>query len=112
MLGRQLEGDGADARLTDDLPCPVGWAAGAQPPVACRSRRSRSGSGCAVLAVLLFAARDGHAVCNVIPGTTQTFRATQTTIDRPFASPGDVLTLGLDPTCYPIARTFSANPGD
>ncbi|TMA47884.1 MAG: hypothetical protein E6J83_04050 [Deltaproteobacteria bacterium] len=62
--------------------------------------------------VLLFAARDGYAVCNVIPGTTQTFRATQTTIDRPFATPGDVLTLGLDPTCSPIARTFSANPGD
>ena len=61
---------------------------------------------------LLVVDRDGHTVCNVIPGTTQTFRATQTTIDRPFASPGDVLTLGLDPSCYPVARTFSANPGD
>ena len=90
----------------------MGRAARAQSLVARRSFGRGSLSRCAVATVLLFAARDGYAVCNVIPGTTQTFRATQTTIDRPFATPGDVLTLGLDPTCYPIARTFSANPGD
>ena len=98
-----------DAKPSD---APSGWAARAQSLVARRSFDRRSLSRCAVATVLLFAARDAHAVCNVIPGTTQTFRSTQTTIDRPFATPGDVLTLGLDPTCYPIARTFSANPGD
>jgi len=67
---------------------------------------------CTALAVLLVSGRRGFAVCNVIPGTTQTFRATQTTVDRPFASPGDVVALGLDATCYPIARTFSTTPGD
>jgi len=67
---------------------------------------------CTALAVLLVSGRRGFAVCNVIPGATQTFRATQTTVDRPFASPGDFVALGLDPTCYPIARTFSATPGD
>ncbi len=48
----------------------------------------------------------------MIPGTTQTFRASQTTVDRPFASPGDFVTLGLDPTCYTVERTFSLNPAD
>ena len=83
------------------------WAHRPPPP-----RSITIGVCCTALAVLLVSGRGGFAVCNVIPGTTQTFRATQTTIDRPFASPGDVLTLGLDATCYPIARTFSANPGD
>jgi Tol biopolymer transport system component len=64
-----------------------------------------------MLALLLLGRRDGFAVCNVIPGTTQTFRATQTTIDRPFASPGAVLTLMLDPTCQPVDRCFSGTPG-
>ena len=67
---------------------------------------------CTALAVVLVSSRRGFAVCNVIPGTTQTFRASQTTVDRPFASPRDFVELGLDPTCYPIARTFSATPGD
>jgi len=83
--------------------------------LACRLPLRRSitiGVCCTALAVLLVSGRRAFAVCNVIPGTTQTFRATQTTIDRPFASPGDVVALGLDPTCYPIARTFSTTPGD
>jgi len=67
---------------------------------------------CTALLLALIAARRGDAVCNTIPGTTQSFRAAQTTIDRPFASPGEVLTLGLDPTCYPIERSFSSNPRD
>src|SRR5262249_43029192 len=53
-----------------------------------------------------------RAACNVIPVASQTFRASQTTIDRPFAGPGDVVTLGLDPTCYTVERTFSTNPSD
>src|SRR5439155_5310893 len=29
-----------------------------------------------------------------------------------FAGPGDFVTLGLDPTCYTVERTFSTNPSD
>jgi len=82
---------------------------GGQPP---RRRSITIGVCCTALAVVLASGRRGFAVCNVIPGTTQTFRATQTTVDRPFASPGDFVALGLDPTCYPIPRTFSTTPGD
>jgi Tol biopolymer transport system component len=53
-----------------------------------------------------------YACCNVIPGTTQSFRASQTTIDRPFAGPGDFVELTLDPTCSPVAREFSLQPAD
>src|SRR5262245_16434935 len=53
-----------------------------------------------------------HACCNVIPSTTQSFRATETTIDRPFAGPGDFITLGLDPTCHRAERAFSTDPAD
>src|SRR5439155_22745340 len=67
---------------------------------------------CTALALLLVSGRRGFAVCNVIPGTTQTFSATQTTVDRPFAGPQDFVTLGLDPTCYAVERTFSTNPSD
>src|SRR5262249_27776029 len=49
---------------------------------------------------------------NPSPAATQTFRASQTTIDSPFATPGDFVTVGLDPTCYTIERSFSTNPTD
>jgi hypothetical protein len=62
------------------------------------------------LAGLSAPARHANAACNVIPGTTQRFRAAQTTIDRPFATPGDFVTLGLDPKCDTAA--FSSNPAD
>jgi Tol biopolymer transport system component len=53
-----------------------------------------------------------YACCNVIPVATQSFRATQTTVDRPFAGPGDFVTLEIDQTCSSKQRTFSTNPGD
>jgi len=34
-----------------------------------------------------------EAACNIIPGTTQTFRGAIGSVDRPFAGPGDVLEL-------------------
>src|SRR5438876_1167012 len=77
-----------------------------------RRRTIAIGVCCTALAVLLVSSRRGDAVCNVIPGTTQTFRASQTTVDRPFASPGDFVELGLDPTCYAAPREFSTNPGN
>ena len=69
-----------------------------------RDVRSRRGL---TLGLLLRAYRVGigRAACNVIPVASQTFRAIRTTIDRPFAGPGDFVTLGLDPTCYTVERT-------
>jgi hypothetical protein len=64
------------------------------------------------LLLLAYPISVARAACNVIPGPTQTFRASQTTIDRPFAGPGDFVTLGLDPTCSTVERTFSPTPSD
>jgi hypothetical protein len=64
------------------------------------------------LIALAFSEGLAHAACNTIPAATQTFRASQTTIDSPFATPGDFVTVGLDPTCYAIERSFSTNPTD
>src|SRR5712692_3079836 len=75
-------------------------------------RRPRKAAILLPLAAVVAWARLAQATCNVIPGTTQTFRASQTTVDRPFAVPGDFVTLGLDPTCYALERTFSTNPSD
>src|SRR5207244_9083471 len=64
------------------------------------------------LAVLL-GARLAHGVCNVIPGDTQTFRAAQTTVNRPFAGPGDFVELGLNPLCHAAEPRFSTDhPAD
>ena len=60
------------------------------------------------LAVLL-GARLAHGVCNVIPGDTQTFRAAQTTVNRPFAGPGDFVELGLNPLCHAAEPRFSTD---
>jgi len=48
-----------------------------------------------------------RAACNIIPGTTQTFRGTVAAADRPFAGPGDVLELHRDP-CDSAGSGFSA----
>src|SRR5262245_48020448 len=90
-----------------DVLCPVRGHAGARRRVARRAL-----PGCAVVAMLLLGSREAPACCNVIPGTTQTFRASQTTVDRPYSAPGDFVTLGLDPTCYTVERAFSTNPAD
>src|SRR5262245_12249511 len=100
----------SDARLRPapgDVLCPVRGHAGARRRVARRAL-----PGCAVVAMLLLGSREAHAGCNVIPGATQTFRASQTTVDRPYSAPGDFVTLGLDPTCYTVERAFSTNPAD
>ena len=65
---------------------------------------------CTALALVLVSSRRGDAVCNVIPGTTQTFRATQTTIDRPFASPGDVVTLEVEQLGRMESRVVPGTP--
>ncbi len=45
---------------------------------------------------VLGSAHLGYASCDVIPSVTQSFRAAQTSIDRPFASPGDFVTMSAD----------------
>jgi Tol biopolymer transport system component len=60
--------------------------------------------GVALLALLIAPLRtDGS--CNQIPGVTNTFRGAQGTLDRPFASPGDVVELRTSPFCD-AAATF------
>src|SRR5262249_56962606 len=65
-----------------------------------------------VLLGAVLASKQGFGSCNVIPGTTQTFRGSGTAIDRPFATPGEFVTLGLDATCAPVANEFSASAAD
>jgi cysteine-rich repeat protein len=48
-----------------------------------------------------------RAACNIIPGTTQTFRSALGSADRPFAGPGDVFELHRNP-CDPAGSGFSA----
>ncbi|MDX2169916.1 MAG: hypothetical protein SF182_22795 [Deltaproteobacteria bacterium] len=49
------------------------------------------------------------ASCNQIPGTVNRFRAAVGTVDRPFARPGDWLTIRRGP-CDPAAPEFAADP--
>src|SRR5438552_5021317 len=70
--------------------------------------RRLGGSQLLTLGLLLLSRREARAVCNALPPAVGfAYRATQTTVDRPFAGPGDVVTLSLDPTCYAVERTFS-----
>jgi hypothetical protein len=42
----------------------------------------------------------GDASCNAIPGPSNTFRGALATVDRPFASPGELVRLSLDDACH------------
>jgi hypothetical protein len=49
-----------------------------------------------------------HAACNTIPGTTQSFRGATSSVDRPFAAPGDLVELHLRPAvCDQTSSGFS-----
>jgi len=67
------------------------------------------------LLLLLFLLADCRhvavAACNIIPGTTLTFRGALGTTDRPFAGPGDVIELRLSP-CDQGSPGFSALGAD
>jgi len=60
-----------------------------------------------LVVVILSGRQAAEAACNIIPGTTQTFRGTVASADRPFAGPGDVLDLRRNP-CDQAAAGFSA----
>jgi Tol biopolymer transport system component len=57
---------------------------------------------------MLAGGRAAWAVCNLIPGTTQTFRATLGSINRPFAGPGDSVELRVSPLCDAASAGFVA----
>lgn len=60
----------------------------------------------------LGSARPADAACNIIPQAASTFRSTLGTTDRPFARPGDWVTLTLDPVWHagsPGFDTIGAN---
>jgi len=47
-------------------------------------------------AVTILATHAAHAACNIIPGTSRTFRGQIGRVDRPFAGPGDFVGVSLD----------------
>src|SRR5262249_14316977 len=63
--------------------------------------------------LLLLTSQQVGAACNAVPPAVRlSYRATKTTLDRPFASPGDPVTLAIDPICSGVGRTFAMNPAD
>jgi hypothetical protein len=66
-----------------------------------------SGLAVAVAVVVVFGyCAPARASCNQIPGVTNSFRGAQGSLDRPFASPGDVVEVRTSPLCD-AAATFS-----
>ena len=65
---------------------------------------------CCSIAVILGRQRS-EASCNIIPGTSNTFRGAIGSADRPFAGPGDVLELHRN-VCDPTSSGFSASAAD
>jgi Tol biopolymer transport system component len=54
-----------------------------------------------------------HACCNLIPSAEQTFRGALGTVDRPFASPGQIVELRVRPAvCDAASLGFSASAPD
>src|SRR5438132_9836598 len=60
----------------------------------------------ALAATLWPAPRAAHAVCNLIPSATTTFRSTLGSASRPFAAPGEFVEIGVD-----TAGCDAASPG-
>ncbi|HTY19853.1 MAG TPA: hypothetical protein VMH82_19230, partial [Myxococcota bacterium] len=68
--------------------------------------------GGVVAAACLLAAAVARSDCNVIPGATTTFRGALGSTDRPFATPGDVVSLSLAPgICDAATQAFRDLPG-
>ena len=66
----------------------------------------------ALLATTVLSAGSAGAICNVIPGATERFRGALGTADRPFAMPGDLVELSLEPgICDGETTAFIEQPG-
>jgi len=67
----------------------------------------------ALLLLLAASPRPADANCNVIPGTTNTFRAALGEADRPFAMPGDFVELRVRPAvCDAASRGVADHDGN
>lgn len=64
------------------------------------------------LSFALVPAETSHAACNVIPRASADFRGTLGTLDRPFAKPGDDVTITLDPLCHRSSAGFQRPEDD
>jgi hypothetical protein len=60
----------------------------------------RAASVALIAAILFISARTAHAGCNIIPPAVDTFRSALASTDRPFAGPGDFVTLTIDARCH------------
>lgn len=61
---------------------------------------------------LLVDPRSAAASCNQIPGAAAAFRAIRGALDRPFATPGEVVELRVSPACDPETPGFSSTAED
>ena len=77
------------------------------------SRRARSSLGLlAFLLLPLLDVRDAAGSCDIIPGTLRIFRGAGGSLDRPFARPGDIVSLRTSPVCAPSTPGFGVTAGD
>ena len=67
----------------------------------------------AALALLLLTPRGAEASCNFVPGTVNEFRSAVGSTDRPFAAPGDIVSVGQSSTPCPLGDELlpAAKPG-
>jgi len=65
-----------------------------------------------LLAVRCLFGAPAEAACNIIPGTTRTFRGARGVVDRPFAGPGDPVEIRLQPGCDDASPGFSSTATD
>ena len=82
------------------------------------SQPSRDHGGRTLLVLLLLLAAAGlptrhvRASCDLIPGVQRSFRSTLGSTDRPFASPGEWVQIGLQPTCHATSPGFLGGARD
>lgn len=70
---------------------------------------------CVPLLLVLVAAlvgRDAKAACDIIPPAKREFRSSLGSISRPFAKPGDLVDISLDPVCHSLSPGFSDRTED
>lgn len=64
------------------------------------------------IAVVLAAASGARSSCDILPSPPLTFRSSTASADRPFARPGDWVTLVLDARCHGASSGFTESPDD
>ncbi len=79
-----------------------------------RVRRNHAIGTCLLVGVITTAmpALQAFASCDVIPGTLRIFRGSLGSLDRPFARPGDFVTLRLNSVCASSSPGFAPTAAD